>query len=282
MVNTILDIVNRKPQPAPWSEGDNIPWDDPGFSERMLAEHLSQEHDLASRRSATIDQHVEWIFSHVLSSRPARLLDLACGPGFYTVRLARIGCDCVGIDFSPASIRYARKIGATEAELSCTYHQADVRDGLFGEGFDLVMMVYGQFNVFPRNRGLELLKKAHGALKPGGSVLLEVQSRELIQQGGESAPSWYTAQSGLFSGAPHLVLQENFWDADAGASTNRFSIIDGQTGRVSSYALSNEAYTEHELTDALRSAGFKDVERFPSLSGQVVAGEQDLPVVVAR
>jgi SAM-dependent methyltransferase len=282
MVKTILDIVDRTPEPPPWSEGDNIPWDDPGFSERMLAEHRSQEHDLASRRSETIDQHAEWIFSEVLGSRPARLLDLACGPGFYTVRLARIGCECVGIDFSPASIRHAREIAGAEAHLSCTYHQADVRDGLFGRGFDLVMMVYGQFNVFPRDRGLEILKKAHGALKPGGSLLLEVQSLEQIQRDGEKGPSWYSAQSGLFSGAPHLVLQENFWHADAGASTTRFLIIDGKTGTVSSYALSNEAYTEHELTDALRSTGFKDVARFPSLSGKAVAGEQDLPVVVAR
>jgi SAM-dependent methyltransferase len=281
-MKTILDIVDRTPKPAPWSEGDNIPWDDPGFSERMLAEHLSQEHDLASRRSETIDQHVEWIFTRVLGSRPVRLLDLACGPGFYTIRLARMGCECVGIDFSPASIRHAREIAAAEAHLSCTYHQTDVRDGPFGGGFDLVMMIYGQFNVFPRNRGLEILKKAHGALKPGGSLLLEVQSLEQIQQGGEKAPNWYSAQSGLFSGAPHLVLQENFWHADARASTTRFLIIDGQTGAVSSYALSNEAYAEHELTDALRLAGFKDVERFPSLSGKAVAGEQDLPVVVAR
>jgi SAM-dependent methyltransferase len=282
MMKTILDIVDRTPKPAPWSEGDNIPWDDPEFSERMLAEHLSQEHDLASRKSETIDHHVEWIFSEVLNSRPARLLDLACGPGLYTARLAKIGCDCVGVDFSPASIRYARDVADREADLACTYHQADVRGEAFGEGFDLVMMIYGQFNVFPRDRGLEILKKAHGALKPGGSVLLEYQSQKQVQNDGEKAPSWYTAQSGLFSGAPHLVLQENFWDADAAASTVRFSVIDGLTGTVSTYALSNEAYTEDELTDTLRLAGFKDVERFPSLSGTAAAGEPDLPVVVAR
>jgi SAM-dependent methyltransferase len=282
MTKTILDIVDRTPDPAPWSEGDNIPWDDPGFSERMLAEHLSQEHDLASRKSETIDQHVEWIFSEVLGSRSARLLDLGCGPGFYTIRLARLGCECVGIDFSPASIRHAEETAAAEADLCCTYHHADVRKGLFGEGFDLVMMVYGQFNVFPRDRGLEILKNAREALNPGGSLLLELQSREQIQQGGEEDPSWYSSQSGLFSAAPHLVLQENSWDANAGASTNRFLIIDGQTGAVTSYALSNEAYTEDELADLLRQAGFKDVQRYPSLSGKVVTGETDLPVIVAR
>lgn len=37
MKKTILDIVEREPEPMPWAEGDNIPWDDPEFSERMLA-----------------------------------------------------------------------------------------------------------------------------------------------------------------------------------------------------------------------------------------------------
>ena len=56
-----------------------------------------------------------------------------------------------------------------EGDLSCTDHQADVREAPFGHGFDLVMMVYEQFNVFPRDRGLETLKKPHAALKPGAS-----------------------------------------------------------------------------------------------------------------
>jgi SAM-dependent methyltransferase len=282
-METILDIVDRTPEPAPWSEGDNIPWDDPDFSERMLAEHLSQEHDLASRRSETIDRHVEWIFSEILGSRPARLLDLACGPGLYAIRLAGIGCECVGVDFSPASIRYAGDTaGGEETHGSCTYHLADVRHGSFGKGFDVVMMLYGQINVFPRDVALEILKEAHAALKAGGRLLLEVQSLEQIKEGGEKAPSWYSARSGLFSGTPHLVLQENFWHSDVGASTTRFMVIDARTGDVSCYALSNEAYTENQLTDVLQLAGFKSVETFPSLSGKTVDADQDLPVVVAR
>ena len=222
------------------------------------------------------------MFSKVLGSRPARVLDLGCRPGLYALRLARIGCDCVGIDFSPASIRYAREIAESESNLSCAFHHTDVRTGHFGEGFDLVMMIYGQFNVFPRPRGEEILNRARAALQPGGVLLLEVQSREQMQKAGEHGPSWYSAQSGLFSEQPHLVLQENFWDAEAAASTTRFLTIDGQTGSVSSYALSNEAYTEQELTDALGEAGFQDVERFPSMSGITVTGDADLPVLVAR
>ncbi len=61
MTKTLSDILKRNPDPTPWSEGDNIPWNEPGFSERMLKEHLTQEHDAASRRIEKIEQHVAWI-----------------------------------------------------------------------------------------------------------------------------------------------------------------------------------------------------------------------------
>ena len=39
-----------------WLPTAQIPWDDADFSRRMLAEHLSQDHALASRRTEWIDR----------------------------------------------------------------------------------------------------------------------------------------------------------------------------------------------------------------------------------
>jgi hypothetical protein len=44
---TLIDLIHRG-KPQPWVEGDNIPWNDPDFSCRMLKEHLSQDHDALS------------------------------------------------------------------------------------------------------------------------------------------------------------------------------------------------------------------------------------------
>ncbi|GKN61309.1 hypothetical protein NUKP86_16780 [Klebsiella variicola] len=71
------------------AEESKIPWDEPAFSQRMLANHLSQYHDWASRRQKVIEQQVEWIASQL--SPGAHILDLGCGPGFYTHRLAERG-----------------------------------------------------------------------------------------------------------------------------------------------------------------------------------------------
>ncbi len=280
-MRTLMDIVERATEAAPWAEGDNIPWNDPGFSERMLSEHLSQDHDLASRKSETIAKQIDWILSIVPEGRAARVLDLGCGPGFYAQGLTVGGCTCVGVDFSPASIRYAREAAAA-AGLDCRYILGDLRDQEFGGGFDLVMMIYGQFNVFPRDAGIKILKKAHSALKPGGRLVLEYQGAEQIRSGAQVGPTWYSATKGLFSDRPHLVLQENFWDEDAAASTTRFIVVDASTGAVKHYALSNEAYTELEIEEVLRSVGFDEVKNYASLCGQIVDDDTDLPVVVAH
>ena len=78
------------------------------------------------------------------------------------------------------------------------------------------------------------------------------------------------------------MLQENFWDDTARASTTRWSVINARTGAVSVYALSNEAYTEEERTDMLRSVGFNEVTTVPSLTGKAVSADSALPVVLVR
>jgi len=241
----MLDLIRRRPRPIPWEEGDNIPWNEPGFSERMLQWHLSQTTDAASRRFPTIDRHVSWIHRVILQERPSRILDLGCGPGLYTSRLAQLGHTCVGADWSPASIRYANQT-AQQQGLACTYKEGDIRQIPFGQGFDLVMFVFGEFNVFKPEDAGQVLEKARFALLPGGKILLEAHTFEYIQRWAMEPASWYTSTGGLFSPLPHLQLEEGFWDDETRTTTRRFFIVDGECDEVIRYAASYQAYTEAE------------------------------------
>ncbi len=278
---TLRDVVRRVNPPAPWAEGDNIPWNEPDFSRRMLAEHLCQEHDLASRRVEIIDRQVRWIHQTVLGARPTRILDLACGPGFYTSRLARLGHACAGIDFAPAAIAHAREEAARD-HLACTYTEADLRRAEFGERFGLVMMIHGQINVFRREQARDILSRAWAALDEGGVLLLEPQTQACVRAADETPPSWSTSEAGLFSDRPHIVLKESFWDEDCRTNTERFHVIDAGTGAVARYALSSVAYSEEEITDLITSAGFQNIVFHPSLTGDNAAPDDYSFAVVAR
>lgn len=265
----LRDIITRTVPPRPWAEGDNIPWDDPAFSERMVREHLTQTHDLASRRFETIDRQVAWVHEHVLKGNPTRVLELGCGPGFYTNRLAKRGHTCVGIDFGPASIRTARERAAAQHIEGTAYRLDDVRTADFGDDYGLVMMNFGQLNVFRREEAADILRRAHDALEPGGIILLEPQRFETVEGAGKSGTSWYTVgkEGALFSDGPHLVLTENFWDDEARSTTTRFYVVDVETGEVARHAMTTEAYTEDEYRAALESAGFAKITFYPSLVG---------------
>ena len=258
----LLDIVHRQSTPEPWAEGEKIPWNDPAFSARMLKEHLTQEHDAASRRFVIIDKHVKWIHQHVLGGTPTKILDLGCGPGLYASRLAKLGHSCVGIDFSPASIDYART-QAEVADLACIYVHHDIRTANYGTGYGLAMLIFGEFNVFSIADAKAILQKAHCALNDGGMLVLEPHTFAMVKELGTQAPSWYATESGLFSERPHFCLTESFWDDKAHVATERYFIIDAQTGEVTRHAASMQAYTDDEYRALLIECGFDEVAFYP-------------------
>ena len=277
----LQDIVERTVPPIPWVDGAKIPWHDPAFSQRMLDEHLSQAHDAASRRFAVIDKHVAWISCTLLGQKPSRILDLGCGPGLYTERLARLGHDCVGIDFAPASIEYAQA-QATASNLPIDYRHEDIRQAAYGTGFDLVMLINGEFNVFRPAAASDLLRKSWQALQDGALILLEPHTFDGVQCKADAPASWRAAQEGLFSNDPHLWLQEHFWDGESQTAITRHYIIDAATAAVARHAETLQAYTEEAYQQLLRSAGFDNIRRFSSLTGGTDSVQEDVCVLVAQ
>lgn len=276
----LRDIITRDALPAPWSEGDNIPWNEPGFSARMLKEHLSQSHDMASRRTETVARHVEWIAAEVLGPAPAGVLDLGCGPGLYLQALAAKGYACRGIDFSPASIAHARA-EATRAGLSIDYEEADLRRATFGPDgqFDAVMLIFGELNVFAPDDARMILTKAHAALKPGGRLLLEPATEATIRKIGAEPPVWWSSSAGLFGERPHLVLTEAFWDEGRRTAAKRYYRVEAETAVVTRWASSQQAYSEDEYRALLEGCGFGGVRFYPALAGD---GPADYCAIVAE
>jgi len=258
-ISTIQDIFLADTAPTPWEEGDNIPWYEPEFSKRMLDEHLSQRHDAASRRFEIIDLHVEWIHSKLLKNQPAKILDICCGPGLYSQRLAGLGHRCTGIDYSPASIEYAKKV-SKENEQKCHYILEDIRNVDFGTDFDLIMMIYGEFNVFEPEQAKRLLSKAYQSLGRNGLLLLEVHTFDAVKKIGLQNSTWKCVNRGLFSQKPHLLLEQGFWDSETNTATKRFYVIDAADFSVRRCAVTYQAYSSELYIQQVCSVGFYKAE----------------------
>ncbi len=274
----LQDILQRNMEPQPWVEGERIPWDEPAFSERILKEHLAQDNDAASRPNARIKKHVDWIHWQLLKGKKSQILDLGCGPGLYTARLARLGHTCKGIDFAPAPIRHAIQ----NTPKGCQYELGDIRAADYGFGFDLVIFIFGALNLFRPADARLILKKAFQSLNPGGMLLLEASSLDAVDQIGNQPAMWYSAESGLFSDTPHLCLMETFWDESQKVATERFYILESASGEISQHSASTQAYTEDELEQLLEDIGYGQVEFHPSMTGKEEDEINDFVVISAR
>ncbi|HET9050650.1 MAG TPA: methyltransferase domain-containing protein [Candidatus Dormibacteraeota bacterium] len=204
--------------PIPFDARAELDWGDPVASRRLLREHLDQSHDGASRRLHVVDRHVSRLRT-LLPPPPATVLDAACGPGLYAVRLARLGYDVAGIDVGAAVLRHARSLArpeAAEAPGRTTFTRADLRGGgldapaLRGP-FDACVLVYYVLEAFPRRTQTAILRRLGRRLRPGGRIVVEVRTQPDDHPPGRLS-HWEDVPSSLLSDEPHLLLSDTTWD----------------------------------------------------------------------
>lgn len=86
----VLQQINHKPKPYEYYTTLEL-WCEPYISKQMLATHLSEDIDLASRKKEFIDRSANWIISHFQIDDNYKICDFGCGPGLYTSSFAKCG-----------------------------------------------------------------------------------------------------------------------------------------------------------------------------------------------
>ena len=254
-IRAALALLRERRVPAvPWVDGENLPWDEPAFSQRMLREHLDQTHATASRPLDEILIHVDRLEGELKLASGDPILDVTCGPGLYCHELARRGYRVTGVDFSPAAISYARQ-KATEEGLHCTFLQQDVRQMDFHQEFEAAILLFGQLNAFIKDDVAGLLRRVAKALIPNGRFIAEVHNMEYIDK--EHYTDWEVSESGLFGDFPQLCLHEQFWSEEAQAALDRYYVLNMETGEIQEYAVCEQGYTLDGYRALLAQAGLK-------------------------
>lgn len=264
LADALWKIYRRPTRPEPWARGGNLPWNDPTFSERMLREHLDESHGAASRQTAERSAQIDWLAQKLALDAGVSLFDVTCGPGLYAVEFAKRGYAVTGVDFSPASIAYARDLAKVAGMTArCTFIEQDIRQtDMSGAGFGAAILLYGQLAVFTRAEARALLKGVAGALRPGGKLCLELLNPNKVDK--ENSTWWYTDNSGLWGDAPYLHLGERIWYEEQQLSLERFQILHLESGQLDEVLLCDQVYQEAEVQELLRTGGFSTVEKYPA------------------
>lgn len=108
----------------------------------------------------------------------SRAIDLGCGGGQGSLRLARCGFRTTGVDFSPTAIDLAKRNSA-KAGIDVAFHVADCLDmrGFARASFDLAVDNHTLHCLLGGDRARFLQQAAH-LLRPGGLLFSETMSCE--------------------------------------------------------------------------------------------------------
>ncbi|MBI5959132.1 MAG: class I SAM-dependent methyltransferase [Chloroflexi bacterium] len=241
-------------QPPRFEPGEPLFWDDPYISEQMLAAHLNPNTEAASRTPPVIEKTVNWMMT-VMGLQPGQsLIDLGCGPGLYTSRLAQRGLHVTGVDYSRRSIDYANHTAA-EQKLDITYRYQNYLTLEDENLYDAALLIYGDLCPLSPENQVNLLRRIHRALKPGGQFVLDVTTRQIRARHGLKN-SWYVSDGpGFWKAGPHVVLQHGFDYPEHDTFLDQYIVIEAD-GRATVYRNWFLDYSPETIRPVLEGAGF--------------------------
>lgn len=180
-----------------------------------------------------------------------KVLDLACGHGRITNRLAKRGCVMTGLDATDLFLQQARS-DAAEQGLQVEYLKGDMRSLPWTEQFDCVVNWFTAYGYFSDDENRQVLTQVYQALKPGGKFLLEHQNRERVLK--HFQPAFVIEQEGNY------LIDRNRYNILTGCTENERIVV--REGRVRKLQFFIRLFPYTELRDWLLQAGFQRVEGY--------------------
>lgn len=191
-----------------------------------------------------------------------RVLDVACGIGRHSRRLAGLGLEVIGLDYTPAYLRRAVEgLEATPAR----FVNGDMRRLPFAAGsFDVALNLFTSFGYFDSDeQDLQALKEMARVLEPGGVLLLDIQNRDGIARRLQER-DWSLIEGGR-------LLEQRRWEIKTGRIVSAWTFVRG--GEERNYLVSTRVYTYTEIARMLREAGLEIIDVWGDWDGGELALE---------
>ncbi|MFB6146860.1 MAG: class I SAM-dependent methyltransferase [Halobacteriaceae archaeon] len=217
-------------------------------------------------------EQVDDLLSLVDVDAGADVLDVPCGVGRHAVELADRGFAVTGVDATAPYLETARA-RAEDAGVDVEFVEADMREFRRPSSCDLAISLYTSFGYFEDRADDErVLENVAASLRPGGTLLLSLTSKEVLADDFEER-TWHDHDDGY-------VLEERQVTDGWNWVENRWIVV--EDGEVEEFEVSHRLYSGFELAAALEDAGFATVTLYGSLDGDDYDQDADQLVAVAE
>jgi SAM-dependent methyltransferase len=202
----------------------------------------------------------------------AHVLDLPCGPGRFSIELARRGFKVAGVDRTALYLTEARK-RARQQGVDVEFVRADMRRFVRPRAFDACINMYTSIGYFEDPADdLKVCRHVLQSLRPGGRFLIQTGGKEWLAR--VYQPRDWREEAGAF------ILEERKVMPGWTGLENRWVLI--QKGKVREFRLHLRLYSGGEITDLLKRAGFAKVDIYGELDGSPYDNTSRWLVAVGR
>lgn len=213
----------------------------------------------------------------------SRLLDAGCGPGGYSVELARLGYLTTGVDLSAQLLDRARERAASARPLPpVSFVRADILALPFAAAHDAILC-RGVLNDLTDDESRRAVFNSFAqALRPGGLLLLDVREWEATARRKALEPAFETSADTprgrlTFRSLTRLDRERRL------LLVSEEHTLKGACGEtVSLYDFVMRCWTRDELQENLTRAGFADFAYLGGYDPASPAGSSDRLVCLSR
>lgn len=252
----IRKLVNQIDNIRLHEKGTATMWTDDYISKQLLKAHLNTDNNYASRKGDVINKIIDWIIGEY-GKDSGEVLDLGCGPGLYTERLANRGYSVTGVDFSSNSIQYAKN-SAKEKNLAIDYRTLNYLDLDYEDKFDLIIMIYCDFCVLSQEEREVFLNNVYRALKKGGVFIFDAHN-ELSLENHQFKNDWeVSGGNGFWQKAPYICLSQKKHYENEEIILSQHIVIDEKC-TYKTYRFWEYYYQKDNILKILDGHGFKSV-----------------------
>lgn len=239
-----------------------------------LKAHFSEDYfyfgDVVNTPEAS-DQQVGVIWDLLSLRQGSSVLELGCGYGRISNRLAEKGARVVGLDIAPILLKKA-EADAAERGVNVEYVLGDMRALPWRDQFDAAFLWYTTFGYFDDADNEKVLREAASSLRKGGRLLIDHANRF----------DFLRHRSPFYLWQYNDDLRLDIVSNDALHDRRNIERIFVRDGCVRRTHLSFRQYGFPEFVRMLRSAGFVTVEAYGPEGGTFTSDSSSLVVVAYK
>ena len=208
---------------------------------------------------------------------PRMILDLCCGTGSVSVRLAEEGYQVSGVDISPEMIQIARQ-KAEESGIYVDFHVQNAAKLRLGKKFDLVVSLFDSLNYIIDASDLQqAFYRVSEHLEPGGLFVFDMNTELALEIGlfnqnnyGTNMPVHYDWRSTYDKAIRICRIQMEFIYQQR-EGDKRIEVVHYQ-----------RAYGEEEVVEMLQTAGLEVLSVYNAYTLRKASKQNDRVFYVSR